>query len=57
VVQRFPWREIVKGIEKINFVCENLAAPCLDGLARGAEIVQRPAIGQAALLLRQEMLI
>jgi hypothetical protein len=47
----------VEGIEKINFVCENLAAPCFDRLAEGAEIVQRQTIRPDALLFRQEMLI
>jgi hypothetical protein len=50
-------REIVEGIEKINFVIENLAAPCFEGPAPCAEIVQHPTIGEDALLLRQEMLI
>jgi hypothetical protein len=47
----------VQGIEKINFVSENLAVPCFDRLAAGAEIAQHQTIRPDALLLRQEMLI
>jgi hypothetical protein len=56
-VQRLLCERLWKGIEKINFVIEDLAAPCFDGPAQCAEIVQHPAIGQDALLFRQEMLI
>jgi hypothetical protein len=56
-LQRLLCERLWKGIEKINFVIENLAAPCFDGPAQCAEIVQHPPIGPDALLLRQEMLI
>jgi len=54
---RFLCGGIEEGIEKSNFVSENLTARCFGWLALDAEIVQRSAIEQDALLLRQEMLI
>jgi hypothetical protein len=56
-VQGLLYERLWKGIEKINFVSENLAAPCFDRFAEGAEIAQHQTIRPDALLLRQEMLL
>jgi hypothetical protein len=56
-VQGLLYEGLWKGIEKINFVSESLAASCFDKLAGGAEIAQHQTIRPDALLLRQEMLL